>query len=280
NISPDHLDRHGTMELYCSAKRRIVEFQDSACDAIINSSDPVVFEWRNATKARVRTFSRIDASANYTIFQDGGERWLVEQIDHKQTLLAPAKSLTIPGEFQLVNALCAAAAARAFGATAEAVAQAIAHFRGVAHRLQLLPPVRGVRFYDNAVSTVPESTITALESVDGPIRWIAGGKSKGLDLTKLAEAAKKLTIKSYLYGEAARELLTSLERAGAPAEMFQNLSGALAAAWAESKPGDAIVYSPAFPSFDQYRNYKDRGAEFLHFVAKLRAESDRAGLIL
>jgi UDP-N-acetylmuramoylalanine--D-glutamate ligase len=270
NLSPDHLDRHGSMERYISAKRRIVEFQDASCTAVLNAGDPAVSAFRDPTPARVVTFSRSDPEATYAVASRGARRLLVERLGGVETVLADAASLAVPGEFQTDNALCAAAAARAAGATVDAVGRAIAAFRGVAHRLQPLDPVRGVRFFDNAVSTVPESTISALEAVPGPIRWIAGGKSKGLDLAELGAAARRLVRKTYVYGEAAPELRATLESAGARCAQFTTLSQAFEGAWAEALPGDAIVYSPAFPSFDQYRNYKDRGREFLQLAAAKR----------
>lgn len=280
NITPDHLDRHHTMEAYVAAKRRILEFQDSSCVSIININDPVSAAFINITKSPVRTFSQNNKNANYTVLDVDGAPWLVEGIDGVETRLCPASTLQLPGAFHLDNALAAAALARAAGVPASAIAQAISQFRGVAHRLQFAGSAHGVRFYDNAVSTVPESTISALDAVSGPIHWIAGGKSKGLDLSELAACARRLRAECYIYGEAAPELARALAAAGAPSQVVTNLSQAFAAAVAAAPPGSAIVYSPAFPSFDQYRNYKERGAEFLKCVAALRggaAESAAAG---
>ncbi|MBI3820208.1 MAG: UDP-N-acetylmuramoyl-L-alanine--D-glutamate ligase [Planctomycetes bacterium] len=275
NITPDHLDRHGRMEAYVAAKRRILEFQDSECDAILNLNDPISSKVINDSGARRLTFSRNDSKARYTVSDSGGAKYLVERDRGVETRLCPVEYLQIPGEFNIDNALAAAAVGRARGATPEAIEKAISQFRGVAHRLQFVGTIHNIRFYDNSVSTVPESTISALEAVAPPIRWIAGGKSKGLDLRALAESSRDRAVGIYVYGEAAGELASELRRAGATARVFTNLSQAFEAAASEARPGEAVVYSPAFPSFDQYRNYKERGAEFLNLADRFRCRTSK-----
>lgn len=277
NISPDHLDRHGAMEDYVAAKRRIVKFQDEDGAAILNANDPSTPGFINTTKARPIFFSRVKKDAHYTIQDCAGIPFLTENLDGVEVYLSPLSALQLPGSFHIDNALAAAAIARRAGAPPEAVERAISQFRGVAHRLQSAGIVRNIKFYDNAVSTVPESTISALESIAPPIRWIAGGKSKGLDLKDLARAARERAVQTYLYGDAARELASALDAAGAPSRIFTNLSRAFEAASADARAGETILYSPAFPSFDQYRNYKERGAEFLKLVNAFREAPPATG---
>jgi UDP-N-acetylmuramoylalanine--D-glutamate ligase len=260
------------MERYAAAKRRIVERQDPSCDAVVNVSDPWIRAFAEATPARVRGFSRSDPSAPYTVAPRQGEPWFVERLDGAETAIAPVSSLRIPGAFHADNALAAIAAARAFGLDASAVAPALATFRGVDHRFQPLTPVDGVKIYDNAVSTVPESTASALEALPEGALWIAGGKSKGLDLSALARLAAVRRARAFLYGESRSELGAALEGAGVPSSRHTTLRAAFEAARVAARPGDALLYSPAFPSFDQYRNFQERGAEFRSLVERWRGD--------
>lgn len=278
NMSPDHLDWHRTMDAYIAAKRRMFEFQDSTCTAVLNYSDPIVKQFRQSTAARIVYFSR-DASlfekysgTFFTVRDSGGSRYFVENNSGVESRICDVRLLTLAGDFQHDNVLAAAAVTRASGAPLDAIARAVEGFRGVAHRLQPLAPVHNIRIFDNAVSTVPESTISALESMDGRVHWIAGGKSKGLDLTSLARAAARSVAHVYIYGDAARELESALLQFSVPATVYKTLSEAFAAAKSAVKHGDSLLYSPAFPSFDQYRNYKERGAEFLVLVKRWQNE--------
>lgn len=277
NLSPDHLERHGTMEQYAAAKRRLVEGQDGSGIAILNFADSRVRTFAGATRAQVQGFARTSLEGvSYTLADRGGGPWFVERLEGRQTWLAPVSALEIPGAFHQENALAAFAAARSAGLEVEGLAEGLRSFRGVPHRLQKLPPVGGVAVFDNAVSTVPESTISAFEAMPLGTHWIGGGRSKGLDLAALVRAAAARRIRAYLYGEVRVPLADALERAGVPSERSESLAGAFAAARACARPGDTVLYSPAFLSHDQYRNFADRASEFLALVERWRGEATGA----
>ncbi len=281
-ITPDHLDRHGSFEAYVAAKRRIVERQDAAGVTVLNRADPVVAAFADAARSTVRWFDGGPGGASEGV-EYGWEirsdaEWLVERIDGDRVPLAPTSAIRLPGAFQRSNALAAAAAARAIGVPPEAIRDALEAFRGAPHRLQELEPIGGIRVFDNAVSTVPESTITALEAIPGPIRWIAGGKSKGLDLSALARVAAQRARRLYAYGASAEALSKEVESAGGSAIVIQDLRSAFHRALAEARPGDTLLYSPAFASFDQYRNFTDRAAEFQRLVEAARGAAESARL--
>jgi UDP-N-acetylmuramoylalanine--D-glutamate ligase len=275
NLSPDHLERHGTMERYAAAKRRLVESQDSACDAVLNLDDARVADFAMATRAEVRFFAR-KRPADYCVAERSGARWLVESWEGRETPILETAALRVPGDFHHENILAAVAAARAVGAPMEAIRPELAAFRGVAHRLQALPPIAGIAIYDNAVSTVPESTISAIEALPRGIRWIAGGKTKHLDLAPLARLAAERCPCIYSYGDAGPELARALEQAGGAVVVCATLAQAFERARRDARPGEALLYSPAFPSFDQYRNFTERGAEFLSLVNRWRGEAGAA----
>jgi UDP-N-acetylmuramoylalanine--D-glutamate ligase len=282
NVSPDHLDWHGSMDAYVAAKRRIVEHQDETCDCVLNAGDPRVRAFAEGARSSVRWYSRASVRSEYGVGARDGREWLLERREGSEVRLAPVSALSVPGAFHLDNALAAAAGARAMGAEPGAIEAALAAFRGIEHRLRALPPIRGVRLFDNAVSTVPESTLSAVEAVAGPLRLVAGGKSKQLDLEPLARALAARRAAVYAYGSAAGELADACRRRGAEVLVAERLSEAFGRALADARPGDAILYSPAFPSFDQYRNFLERGREFLRLVEDARgaagaSEGDGAG---
>jgi len=269
NLSPDHLDRHGTMESYGAAKRRIVERMTADCTAVLNASDPWTAPFSKATQGEVRWYSSAEP-VEYRRAKRGGESWLEEHRAGRIEPLIPTSEIQVPGEFQLSNVLAAAAATRALGVSAAKFREVARNFRGVAHRLQRLEPVAGVEVFDNAVSTVPESTISALNALPGPLRWIAGGKSKQLDLEELVTVAKRQVRRVYAYGAAANELAAAATRVGLPVSTFGRLAEAFAACLGDARQGETVLYSPAFPSYDQYRNFTERGAEFLRLVEAAR----------
>jgi UDP-N-acetylmuramoylalanine--D-glutamate ligase len=205
--------------------------------------------------------------------------WLSARLD-----AAPPKPLVhqdamrLLGDFQRENALAAGAAALLLGAAPDAVGYALACAAPLPFRLQLVTVLDGVRVYDNGVSTEVESTRSALRNVQGPIRWVAGGKSKDGDYAGVAAAAQPFVASAHLFGSAAQPLAANMPHAAVT--VHDRLAQALDAAVAAAKPGDALLFSPAFASFDQYPNFRARALEFHQWLAARRAgprtASDRA----
>jgi UDP-N-acetylmuramoylalanine--D-glutamate ligase len=238
NVTPDHLDRHATVEDYRAAKLRIFENQTEDDVAVVPRGFPVV-----PGAAR-----RIEFSASDDL---------------------PAEP-RIPGEHNRENAAAAAAAARAAGVGEEAIAAALRSFQGVPHRLELVREVRGVRFVNDSKATNPEAAARALTAYPPGLRVIVGGSLKGASFTALAEAmAERRVARAYLIGEAADELAEALVAAGVTFTYSRDLDAAVRDAFGDAERGDVILLSPACASFDQFENFEERGTRFRELVESL-----------
>ena len=239
NLAPDHLDRHGTVEAYTEAKLRLFENQTAADAAVVPRGFPPV--------------------------PGGGQR-----IEFRAEDDLPAEPL-IPGHHNRENAAAATAAARAAGIGDAAVAEALRTFPGVAHRLELVRELRGVRFVNDSKATNPDAAERALTSYPpGKVRVILGGSRKGSSYEALARRARETDVRrAYLVGEAALEIAAALREAGVPFLECGDLETAVARASADAEAGDVVLLSPACASFDQFRDFEDRGERFRALVEAL-----------
>lgn len=237
NIELDHLDRHGTFERYVETKLRI--FAQQAAD------DVAVVP---------RGFGEVPGEARRVEF--GGDDPL------------PAEP-RIPGPHNRANAAAATAAARAAGVPDDAIARALRSFPGVPHRIELVRELRGVRYVNDSKATNVAAALRALASFPGARRHVVlGGRGKAEPYAPLA-AALGPDDRAYLVGEAAQEMARALELAGRPYVLAGDLASALAAAARAAGPGDVVLLSPACASFDQFRDFEERGDEFRRLVEAL-----------
>jgi UDP-N-acetylmuramoylalanine--D-glutamate ligase len=238
NLTPDHLDRHPTLEEYRAAKLRIFENQGPEDVAVVP-----------------RGFGEIPGEARRVEF------------DLNDPL--PAEPL-VPGEHNRENAAAATAAARAAGIPDEAIAVALKTFEGVPHRLELVREVDGIRFVNDSKATNPEAAERALSAYPPGIRLILGGSRKNSSYAGLAfEAAKRGVAKAYLIGEAADEIAEALADAGVRFSDSGTLEQAIADAYEDAERGEVVLLSPACASYDQFRDFEDRGERFRELVAGL-----------
>jgi UDP-N-acetylmuramoylalanine--D-glutamate ligase len=238
NLEPDHLDRHQTFEAYRDAKLRIFENQTEADTAVLP-----------------RGFGKVPGGAARVEFS-AGER-------------LPAEPL-IPGEHNRENAAAATAAARAAGIEDEAIIEALGTFRGVAHRLELVGEVDGVRFVNDSKATNTSAARRGIAAYAGePLRLILGGSLKGESFGELAEQLPPTVRSIDLIGEATEELAAALARAGRGYRRSGDLATAVGAAAGEAEPGDVVLLSPACASYDQFRNFEERGDAFRRLVHDL-----------
>jgi UDP-N-acetylmuramoylalanine--D-glutamate ligase len=238
NVTPDHLDRHGTLEAYRAAKLRIFENQTAEDVAVVP-----------------RGFAAVPGAGRRVEFAGLDE--------------LPAEP-RIPGEHNRENAVAATAAARAAGLEDEAIAAALRSFAGVPHRLELIREVEGVRFVNDSKATNPEAAERALTAYPPGLRLILGGSRKGTRFAGLAEAmASRRVARAYLIGESADELAEALVAAGVAFRHSGDLESAVRDAFADADPGDVVLLSPACASFDQFEDYEDRGARFRELVESL-----------
>ncbi len=239
NLEPDHLDRHGSFEAYRDAKLRVFENQDENDVAVV----PRGF---GAVPGRAR---RVEFAADDAL---------------------PAEPL-IPGEHNRENAAAATAAARAAGATEEAIATALRTFPGVAHRLELVAEIDGVRYVNDSKATNTAAARRALTAYDAPLHLILGGSLKGERFDDFAhEVADANVTTVYLIGEAAEPLAESLSFASVPFLLSTTLERAVEQAASTARDGEIVLLSPACASYDQFRDYEHRGEEFRRLVENLQ----------
>jgi UDP-N-acetylmuramoylalanine--D-glutamate ligase len=238
NLEPDHLDRHGTYDAYREAKLRIFENQTEADVAVVPSGFGAV--------------------------PGGGDRVEFSADDE-----LPAEPL-IPGRHNRENAAAATMAARAAGLDEDAIAEALRTFPGVEHRLELVGDFDGVRFVNDSKATNTAAARRGIAAYAGqPIRLILGGSLKGESFDELAEGLPPSLRSVDLIGEATEELAASLGRAGRRYRRSGDLATAVGAAAGEAEPGDVVLLSPACASFDQFRDYEERGETFRRLVGEL-----------
>jgi UDP-N-acetylmuramoylalanine--D-glutamate ligase len=238
NLTPDHLDRHPTLEDYRAAKLRIFENQRPEDVAIVP-----------------RAFGEIPGEARRIEFDVGDP--------------LPAEPL-VPGDHNRENAAAATTAARAAGIPDEAIAEAIRTFEGVQHRLELVREVNGVRFVNDSKATNPEAAERALSAYPPGIRLILGGSRKMSSYAGLAsEAARRGVAKAYLIGEAADEIAEALADAGVRFSASRTLEQAVVDAFEDAEPGEVVLLSPACASYDQFRDFEERGQRFRELVEAL-----------
>jgi UDP-N-acetylmuramoylalanine--D-glutamate ligase len=262
NLAPDHLDRYDGLESYGAAKRRIFANQGADDLGVLNADDA----WVAATPLAGcrRTFSRRGRVANGCFLADGTVH--EARPGEPDRILFRAEQVPLAGLHNLENAMAAALLALAVGASPADLGHALEGFRGLPHRLEKVAEAAGVVWYDDSKGTNPAATVKSLEGfADRSVHLILGGRNKGADPAELAPMVAAKARRVYYIGEAAAELARALG-ALAPHEMSGTLGQAVAAARAAARAGEVVVLSPACASFDQFKNYLDRGQQFQRLV--------------
>jgi len=264
NLTPDHLDRHGSMEAYGAAKARIFEKQTAADFAVLNADDPASTPYA-PTKPRLFWFSRKQRVAQGAFLR--GEEIVFRNEGEEEIILKPSE-IPLPGAHNLENVLAAVTATRLAGAQPNEIAKAVRSFAGVEHRLEFVAELNGVRYYNDSKATNVDATLKALDAFPGRILIILGGKDKGSDYTVLQALLREKAILALLIGAAAQKIESQI--AGSVAiERAGTLQGAVEVASHSAQPGDIVLLAPACASFDQFENYEHRGRVFKQLVHEL-----------
>ena len=251
-LTQDHLDRYDSMEDYARAKERIFRH---ARVRVLNRDDG----WsRGMAAGRTLTFG-LGTPPGYDAWGlDAAQRELL----HGRERIAAVDELPMKGLHNAANALAAHALLTAVGAPPAPLAQALREFRGLRHRVELVAEARGVRFFDDSKGTNVGATVAALEGFRTPVVLIAGGDGKGQDFAPLAPAVAARARAVVLIGRDANAIAAALAGSGVAIERADDMSAAVATAFARAQPGDAVLLSPACASFDMFRNYGHRGDVF------------------
>jgi UDP-N-acetylmuramoylalanine--D-glutamate ligase len=272
NLTPDHLDRHRSMNNYGAAKARIFENQTEEDTAILNADDRAVTPYAPSWP-RVYWFSRKQRVAQGAYIH--GEDLVFRHEGIEEAILTRGE-IPLVGEHNLENVLAAVVATRLAGAAAQAVAQGIRSFAGVEHRLEYVAEITGVRYYNDSKATNVDATLKALDAFPGHILIILGGKDKGSDYTVLQRPLREKAILALLIGAASEKI--EMQIAGSVAiERTGTLEHAVEVASHAARPGDVVLLAPACASFDQFENYEHRGRVFKDLVRQLQPRA--AGLI-
>ncbi len=257
NISPNHLDWHGTFEAYVAAKLAIVQFQDRNRDTVILGGDAALRRHFNARFGDVSGVWRYGLDGDTPVAAREQQRWRWKDVQ-----------LGVPGRHNRENAAAALTVAHVLGVEADAAGAALATFAGLPHRLQRVAVRDGVAYYNDSKSTTPEAAITGMNALDAPLLIILGGYDKGIDLTAAAERAAKRAKFAACIGQTGPRLVEAVRQAGGSAELFESLAAAVAACRQRAARGDAILLSPACASWDMFIDYRQRGEQFTRLATE------------
>jgi len=285
NLSPDHLDRYGSMEEYGAAKKQIFLHQrrERGDAVVLNADDPVVRSWAPETVGAEGPawFSARQSLAELPT-RDGRAAWWDRDILRwGGELLCRRGDIRLPGEHNLANVAAAAALTKLYRppVKSDAIADGVAGFAGVPDRMELVRELGAVRFVNDTTATTETATVAALRALDAPVVLIAGGVDKGLPFDQLAQllgdaartGAPRVRGIVLLEGTGTERLRAALEDAGArPEGVFDSLADAVRHARALARPGDVVLLSPACASFGMFVNEFDRGEQFRRIVRELR----------
>ena len=273
NITPDHLDRHGTFENYALAKERIFAAQDASDFAVLNADHPRTAEAAARSHALVFWFSARRAVEQGAWVENSNVVYRSARNAEIETILSLAK-IPLKGTHNVENVLAAVCAARLAGVAPDVIARAIENFKAVEHRLEFVATIGGVEYYNDSKATNVDATEKAIAAFAGGIHLILGGKDKGAPYSPLAPLVRERVRAVYTIGAAAAKIESEL-RGVVPIHSCETLANAVQTAATAAKPGDVVVLAPACSSFDQFENYEQRGRHFKQLVLELREAKGR-----
>jgi UDP-N-acetylmuramoylalanine--D-glutamate ligase len=274
NITPDHLDRHGSFENYALAKERIFSAQTAADMLILNADNPRTAEAAARTTAQVYWFSLEDSVSQGAWVRDGQVVFRAAK-DAAIEPIVSLKDIPLKGTHNVENVLAAVCAARLAGAPVDAIAKAVQNFRAVEHRLEFVATINAVDYYNDSKATNVDAAAKAIAAFPECIHLILGGKDKNSNYADLSDLVRKRVKAVYTIGSAAEKIESQI-RGMVPIVHCDTLDKAVAAAAKVARPGDVVLLSPACSSFDQFENYEHRGRVFKQLVMDLRDAQERS----
>jgi UDP-N-acetylmuramoylalanine--D-glutamate ligase len=263
NVSEDHLDRYPTFADYCRAKERIFAAQTSTELAILNRDDPLVWAMKERIRARVFSFG-FGAVDEGVFATDRDVVWRAGANEERFSL----QNVKIQGVHNVENIMAATAAAKLAGISRRAIESALEEFPGLEHRLEFVRERDGVRYYDDSKGTNVGAVVKSLASFSAPVILLAGGVDKGGDYRPLADAIQGKVRRLVLFG-AAKGIIAGAVGDLTETTIVDDMAAAVRDAAAHARPGDVVLLSPACSSFDQFRNYAERGRIFKDLVTGL-----------
>jgi UDP-N-acetylmuramoylalanine--D-glutamate ligase len=271
NFSPDHLDRHPTVQAYAAAKARIFENQEAGDWAVINAEDPDVLRLARTGRAAMRLFGRRTPIPRGTTVEDG---WVVNRHERGTERLLPLSVVHLLGAHLVDDVLAAATVGLLAGVSTAAMTAAVDGFRGLEHAMELVADLDGVRFVNDSKATNVDAALHAIESFDSGLVPILGGRFKGGNLGLLREplAAKARAVVAI--GEAS-DLVVEALAGSVPVRKAASMAAAVDLAFELAQPAGVVLLAPACASFDMFRDYAERGQRFKEEVARIVRASGR-----
>lgn len=273
NLTPDHLDRHGSMEIYTAAKKRILANQSKGDIAVVRHDDPLTWEMRNLVQGRLIAFGweQPVAEEESAYVRDGVLRLRSGDVEHE---VCSVERVALRGRHNLMNLLAASALASAAGLPIGAMTETARNFQGVPHRLEFVRRVRGAEWYNDSIATTPDRALAAIRAFEEPKVLLAGGQDKDLPWETFAREVVRQVNHLILFGEAAQKIERYINEAAEDAvkptlTVCENLADAVQAAVEIAEDGDVVLLSPGGTSFDEFSNYELRGESFRALVEEL-----------
>ena len=278
NISPNHLDRHGNMQAYRSAKTRILGYQPEKSIAVLNQDDPETWNLREKVQGDLVVFGiqKPSADQNGVFFGQSRDAIFIHasnmESDDKFEVLTRSE-IPIRGEHNLLNVLAACAISLAAGISIKAMRAGVKNFSGIPHRLEFVRSWQGADWYNDSIATTPERAIAAIKSFSEPMILLAGGRDKNLPWDQFASLVNQQVKHVILFGEAAPLIFQALSAQGeqtmTAVSQCSDLKQAVERAAQVVMPGDVILLSPGGTSFDEFHNFEERGEVYKQWVMEL-----------
>jgi UDP-N-acetylmuramoylalanine--D-glutamate ligase len=265
NLSDDHFERYADLDDYGRTKARLFENQAAEDWAILNRDDPNVWKLRNQIRSRVVGFGSAPKTGEPAVWIENGE--IRVRIDGRDSSVK-FNSEHLAGRHNAANAMSAAAAAVIVGVETGVIELSLAKFKGLKHRLEFVRELEGVVYIDDSKGTNVGAVVEAIAATRAPIILLAGGMDKGGDYAPLRDPIRRKVRQLILYGAARERMRTALEGV-APIEPVATLNQAVECAANIAKSGDTVLLSPACSSFDQFKDYAERGQIYKELVRSL-----------
>jgi UDP-N-acetylmuramoylalanine--D-glutamate ligase len=278
NVTPNHLDRHSTMEAYSSAKARILEFQHPEDTAVLGRDDPGAWRFVDRIRGQLISFGIAElppGQTGITLHEDGETIVLRRNFngEEQEVCLMSRRDIALRGEHNLLNVFAACAIGYAAGLAPEAMQIGVAGFGGVPHRLEFVRSWGGADWYNDSIATAPERAMAAIRAFNEPLVLLAGGRDKDLPWEDFARLVGERVDHLILFGEAAGKILQAIQAAPlrSKTELIRcgNLHDAIRAAAGVVSTGDVVLLAPGGTSFDEFRDFEDRGEAYRKWVMEL-----------
>jgi UDP-N-acetylmuramoylalanine--D-glutamate ligase len=275
NITPNHLDRHDSMEAYAAAKARILEFQSATDIAVLGRDDPGAWSLAGNVKGTLYSFSLAgEPSAQVNAYLKADKICL--RGGQAEVEVMDLDCISLRGQHNLMNVLAACSISAAAGIPVKAMQAGVEGFTGVQHRMEFIRSWRGADWYNDSIATAPERSMAAIQSFEEPLVLLAGGRDKNLPWREFAALVRERVDHLVLFGEAKDIILRAIDELGGGSDgrsmsviECRGLQEAVKAAAELVEPGDVVLLSPGGTSFDEFHDFEERGEAFKRWVMDL-----------